>query len=93
MVAFRPTDCSLVGNQTHEDNGKEANHGFTAEEMVSFWWAKMAEAGNTNRVNVLGRWLIPTCFEEKFDCDDQILLAWKGLSHYFPNNPSMVRKR
>ena len=55
VVAFRPTDCSLVGIQTHEDNGKNANHGFTAEEMVSFWWTKMAEAGDTNTAHLLGR--------------------------------------
>ena len=55
VVACRLTDCSLSGHQTHEDNGKKTNYGFTAEEMVSFWWAKMAEAGNTNRADVLGR--------------------------------------
>ena len=92
MVAYRPTYCSLVGNQTHEGNGKKANHGFMAEEMARFWWTKMAETGNPNKAHVLGRWLNPACFEEKFDCDDQILLAREGLSHYFPNNPSMVRK-
>ena len=92
MVAFRPTDCSSVGKWAQEDNGKKSNHGFTAEDMVSFWWTKMADAGNTNKDHVLGRWLNPACFEEKFDCDDQILLAREGLSHYFPNNPNVARK-
>ena len=60
--------------------------------MVNFRWTKMPEAGNTNKAYVLVRWLNPACFGENFDCDDQISLAREGLSHYFPNNPSMVRK-
>jgi len=92
VVAFRPSDCSLVGNQTHEDNGKKDDHGFTAEEMVSFRWTKMATASNTNKAHVLGRWLNPACIEEDLACDDQISLAREGLTHYFPNNPTMVRK-
>ena len=79
VAAFRPTYCSLVGNQTHKDNGKKANHGFTAEEMVSFWWTKMAEAGNTNRAHVLRRWLNPACFGESSTAMIRFFLLGRDL--------------
>ena len=60
--------------------------------MVSFRWNKLGEAGKTNMAHVLGRWLNPACIEEDFNCDGQIELARSGLEHYFPNDPSTVRK-
>ena len=38
IVAFKPTECSLLGNQKHEDVGSKAAVGFTAEAMVSYRW-------------------------------------------------------
>ena len=91
VVAFRKKECSLVGNQKNEDTGKKAGHGFTASEMVTFRWTKMATAGNTGTAHVLGQWLNPACIQEDFKSDNQIQLARQGLDHYFPNEPSMVR--
>ena len=92
VVAFRQRECSLVGNEMHDDTGKNAGHGFTASEMVIFRWTKMADAGNTGTAHVLGRWLNPACIEEDFSYDNQLQLARQGLEHYFPKDPSMVRK-
>ena len=82
-MAFQRGDSS-AGNQTHEDNGKKAAHGFTVEEMVSFWWTKMAETGNTNTTHVHGRWLNPAGIKEKFNWDDQISRDREGPHCYFP---------
>ena len=94
--AFKSEECTLVGNQSTEDTGGKANAGFTALEIVSFRWAKVAGAGNTNTAHVLARWLNPACVKEDFNCDGQIELARKGLVqglvHFFPNNMDTVNK-
>ena len=92
IVAFKPTECSLLGNQKHEDVGSKAAVGFTAEAMVSFRWEKMAGAGKTNMAHVLGRFLNPACIGEDFTIDNQIETARQGLEHYFPNEPGKVNR-
>ena len=92
VVAFWQSECSLVGNEMHDDTGKNAGHGFTACEIVIFWWTKMANAGNTGTAHVLGRWLNPACIGEDFSCNSQVRLVWQGLMHYFPKEPGMVTK-
>ena len=65
----------IVDNQKKEDTSKKAGHRFTAPKMVTFWRTKVTEAGNTNTVHVLERWLNLACIEEDFSCDNQIQLA------------------
>jgi len=90
--AFKSEECTLVGNQSTEDTGGKSSAGFTALEIVSFRWDKVAGAGNTNTAHVLARWLNPACVNEDFSCDGQIELARKGLEHFFSNDMATVDK-
>ena len=90
--AFTAGECTLIGNQSTEDTGAKVDAGFTALAMVSFRWAKIAGATNTNTAHVLGRWLNPACIGEDFTCDGQIELARKGLEHFFPGDIAKVTR-